>query len=49
MFKFANRNLLRNNTMLSALSKKLFTQQIKTVGVLGSGQMGTGIAYVFGR
>jgi predicted homoserine dehydrogenase-like protein len=29
--------------------KKLFSENIKTIGVVGSGQMGTGIAYVFGR
>jgi hypothetical protein len=29
--------------------KKFFSENIKTVGVIGTGQMGTGIAYVFGR
>ena len=37
------------NSVSKNLSKKLFSEKIKTVGVVGSGQMGTGIAYVFGR
>lgn len=36
----------------NSLLKKYFCskiQNIKKVGVIGSGQMGTGIAYVFGK
>jgi 3-hydroxybutyryl-CoA dehydrogenase len=38
-----------NINLFKILSKKLFSENIKTVGIIGSGQMGTGIAYVFGR
>lgn len=30
-------------------NKKFFSKKIQTIGIVGSGQMGTGIAYVFGR
>ncbi len=37
--------------MLCRITKRLFSDSIniKTIGVVGSGQMGTGIAFVFGR
>jgi predicted homoserine dehydrogenase-like protein len=38
-----------NFSSFKNFSKKFFSENIKTVGVVGSGQMGTGIAYVFGR
>jgi hypothetical protein len=44
---FRKSSILVNS--LGSFSKRFFTENIKTVGVVGSGQMGTGIAYVFGR
>jgi hypothetical protein len=38
-----------NSKFRQSMCSKSFSDAIKTVGVVGSGQMGTGIAYVFGR
>jgi hypothetical protein len=38
-----------NKNYLNFFSKKNFSTNIKTLGIVGSGQMGTGIAYVFGK
>lgn len=43
--------LKNSSNFLLLLHKKSVTSldQIKTIGVVGSGQMGTGISYVFAR
>jgi 3-hydroxybutyryl-CoA dehydrogenase len=35
--------------MIRKINKFLFSSNIKSIGIIGSGQMGTGIAYVFNR
>lgn len=35
--------------MIRKINKFLFSSNIKSIGIVGSGQMGTGIAYVFNR
>lgn len=35
--------------MIRKINKFFFSSNIKTIGIVGSGQMGTGIAYVFNR
>jgi 3-hydroxybutyryl-CoA dehydrogenase len=43
-------NILNKKTFYNLFSKFSFSSSIKkNIGVVGSGQMGTGIAYVFGR
>jgi hypothetical protein len=44
-------NIKRNNSFIKNILVKSFSEVsgIKNVGVVGSGQMGSGIAYVFGR
>jgi predicted homoserine dehydrogenase-like protein len=38
-----------NFSSLIIQNKKFLSKKIQTIGIVGSGQMGTGIAYVFGR
>ena len=42
---------LKKSNIFSYLTKRTVTSldQIKTIGVVGSGQMGVGISYVFAR
>lgn len=42
-------NSLKPSSYLNKYIIKFFSKKIQTIGVVGSGQMGTGIAYVFGR
>ncbi len=48
MFKITKLNSIKYLPLIN-LNKMFFSNKIQNVGVIGSGQMGTGIAYVFGR
>jgi hypothetical protein len=36
-------------SIITKMKKSKLSENIKNIGVVGSGQMGTGIAYVFAR
>jgi hypothetical protein len=38
-----------NKNYMNYFLRKNFSSNIQTIGVIGCGQMGTGIAYVFGK
>jgi len=46
MYRLSKILPLKNSLLFN---KKYFSKNIQTIGVVGGGQMGTGIAYVFGR